>query len=135
MPPIRNTHLMGTRHAARITADEAAALVRSGDWVDYGFGMGQPDAFDRALAGRRDELTGVKIRAAFSLRPRAVVDADRVGDRFLWLNWHFSGHDRRHHTAGLAQYIPMNFGEAPDLYRRFIDPVDVAVVKCCPRDA
>jgi len=27
----------------RISAADAAALVRSGDWVEYGAGMGQPD--------------------------------------------------------------------------------------------
>ncbi len=128
---------MGSRSATRITPEEAAALVKSGDWVDYGFGMGQPDAFDRALAERRGELVDVKIRAAFSLRPRAVLEGASSTDTrpFLWLNWHFSKYDRRKHDEGLAHYIPMNFGEAPDLYRRFLDPVDVAVVKCCPRDA
>lgn len=126
---------MGSRAATHLTAEEAAALVRPGNWVDYGFGMGQPDAFDRALAARVDDLRSVKIRAAWSLRSRAVLEADRVGDRFLWLNWHFSRLDRRQHTEGLAHYIPMNFGEAPDLYRRFLDPVDVAVIKCCPRDS
>jgi len=30
----------------RVTPEAAAALVRSGDWVDYGFGLGQPDLFD-----------------------------------------------------------------------------------------
>jgi len=126
---------MAKRHAQRISAAEAAALVRSGDWVDYGFGMAQPDAFDQALAARRGELTHVRIRSALSLRPRAVLEADRSGESFQWFNWHFSGLDRRHHDEGLAHYIPMNFGEAPDYYRRFIDPVDVAVVKCCPLDA
>lgn len=126
---------MGSRSATHISADDAARLVRSGDWVDYGFGMGQPDAFDRALAARREELSHVKIRSAFSMRTRAVVEADRVGNRFLWMSWHFSGYDRKQHTQGLAHYIPMNFGEAPDLYRRFLDPVDVAVVKTHPRDA
>ena len=56
------------------SAAEAAALVRSGDWVDYGFGIGQPDAFDQALAARKDELVGVKIRAALSLRARQVLE-------------------------------------------------------------
>ena len=120
---------------ARITAEEAAAMVRPGDWLDFGFGMGQPDAFDRALAAR-DELGGpVWIRAALSMRRRAVLDADPEGRRFAWLNWHFSGLDRRAHDAGAAHYIPMNFGEAPDLYRRFIEPVDMVVLKCCERDA
>ena len=126
---------MGGKAARRATAAEAAALVKSGDWVDYGFGLGQPDAFDSALAQRRDELENVKIRAALSLRARQVIEVDREGRHFQWFNWHFSGYDRKQHDAGLANYIPMNFGEAPDFYRRFIDPVDVAVFKCCPRDA
>lgn len=110
-------------------------MVRPGHWVDYGFGMGQPDAFDRALAARADLDGPVFIRAALSMRPRAVMAADPEGRRFVWLNWHFSGIDRRAHDAGAGHYIPMNFGEAPDLYRRFIEPVDVAVMKCCERDA
>ena len=126
---------LGGKTARGVTAAEAAALVKSGDWVDFGFGIGQPEAFDRALALRKDELAGVKIRAALSLRPRQVLEADREGRHFQWFNWHFSGYDRRQHDAGLANYIPMNFGEAPDFYRRFIDPVDLAVFKCCPRDA
>jgi len=126
---------MRTHPPTRMTAEEAAARVRPGHWVDYGFGMGQPDAFDRALAGR-DDLTGpVYLRAALSMRPRAVLSAADAGRRFVWMNWHFSGIDRRAHDAGEAHYIPLNFGEAPGLYRRFIDPVDIAVVKCCGRDA
>ena len=35
---------------AKLSASEAAKLVKSGMWLDYGFGMGQPDAFD-GLAG------------------------------------------------------------------------------------
>jgi acyl-CoA hydrolase len=119
----------------RITPEQAAAMVRPGDWLDFGFGMGQPDAFDRALAARADLVGPVWIRSALSMRRRAVLEADPEGRRFVWLNWHFSGLDRRAHDAGVAHYIPMNFGEAPDLYRRFIDPVDMAVVKCCERDA
>lgn len=121
-------------HPRRISAEEAAALVRSGDSVDYGFGLGQPDLFDRALAARRDELRGVIIRAALSLRPRAVLEADPDGRSFEWLNWHFSGYDRRQHDRGRASYIPMNFGEAPDDYRRFIEPVDVVCLKTAPMD-
>jgi acyl-CoA hydrolase len=118
----------------RVSAAEAAAVVRSGDWVDYGFGMGQPDLFDQALGARAGELHGVKIRAAFSLKPRAVLESDPDGKAFTWLNWHFSGYDRRHHDAGRANYIPMNFGEAPDYYRRFVDPIDVVCLRTAPMD-
>jgi acyl-CoA hydrolase len=118
-----------------ISAEGAAALVKSGDWVDYGFGMGQPDLFDRALAARRAELQGVRIRSCLTLRPRAVLEADPDGDHFLWFNWHFSGYDRAQHDCDRCNYIPMNFGEAPDYYRRFIDPIDVVCIKTCPMDA
>ncbi len=119
----------------RISPEAAAALVESGHWIDYGFGMGQPDLFDAALAARAGELRGVRIRSCLTLRPRAVLDADPEGDRFLWFNWHFSGYDRGQHDRGRCNYIPMNFGEAPDFYRRFVDRVDVAVLKTCPMDA
>ncbi len=124
-----------TIDAKRISPEAAAALVKSGDWVDYGFWMGQPDLFDQALAARALELRGVKIRTAFSMRPRAVLDVDLTGEHFLWLNWHFSGYDRKQHDAGRCNYIPMNFGEAPDYYRRFIDPIDVVCLKTTPMDA
>jgi len=122
------------REGAKVSASAAAELVRSGMWVDYGFGMGQPDAFDRALAARKDELRGVKIRSCLTMRPRAVIDADPSGPHFNWCNWHFSGYDRKQHDAGRCNYIPMNFGEAPDYYRRFIEPVDMVVLKTCPID-
>ena len=49
-----------------ISAGEAAGLVRSGDWLDYGAVLGQPDAFDRALAERAGDLHNVNIRACLS---------------------------------------------------------------------
>jgi len=121
--------------AKRITAEEAAGLVTSGMWLDYGAVLGQPDVFDAALALRRDELTGVKIRACLSVRPRAVLEADPHGAAFHWVNLHFSGYDRKKHDAGRSTYLPVNLGEIPDYYRRFIDPVDILVIKARPMDA
>jgi len=54
-----------------ISAEEAAARVKSGDWVEYGFGLGQPDLFDHALAERVASLERVKIRGCLAMRPRA----------------------------------------------------------------
>ena len=102
--------------------------------VDYGTNTGQPDLFDRALAARAAELRNVRIRSCLSLKPRAVLEADPHGEHFLWSSWHFSGYDRRMHDAGRCDYVPMNFGEAPAYYRRFLDPVDVACIKTTPMD-
>jgi len=121
--------------AQRITAQEAASFVKSGMWIDFGVTLCQPDVFDAALALRKDELHGVKIRATLTMRPRAVLEADPAGEHFFWVNLHFSGYDRGKHDSGIANYLPVNLGEIPDYYRRFIDPVDIVILKTCPKDA
>jgi len=118
-----------------ITADQVAGFVKSGMWLDYGFGTCQPDVFDAALAARVQSLEGVKIRSCITMRPRAYHATDPVGEHALSLNWHFSGYDRRQHDAGRCNYLPLNLGEWPDLYQRFIDRVDIAVFQVCPKDA
>jgi acyl-CoA hydrolase len=124
-----------TRSALQVTAEDAAALVRSGDWLDYGAVLGQPDAFDSALAARVGELRNVSVRGCLSLRPRAVVEADPEGEHFNFFNWHLGGYDRKQCDAGRQSYIPCNLGEIPDYYRRFIDPPEIMVVRTCPVDA
>jgi acyl-CoA hydrolase len=123
-----------TKQAKAIDAQTAARMVNSDDWIDYGFCLAQPDRFDEALAARAAELRRVKIRSALTVRPRAVLDADPEGEHFLFFNWHFSPYDRRQHDAGRCNYIPMNFGEAPGYYRRFVDPISVACIKTAPMD-
>jgi acyl-CoA hydrolase len=116
-----------------ISAEHAAELVQSNGWIDFGFGLGQPDLFDQALAARVPKLEGVKIRGCLTMRPRASVEADPNGRHVSFLSWYFSGLDRAMHDKGLCHHIPMNFGEAPDYYRRF-NQVDLAVLKTTPMD-
>ena len=120
--------------AKRITPADAAKLVPSNSWIDYGAGLAQPDVFDKALAARAAELENVKIRHCLSTHPRAVIEADPEAAHFHSFSWHFSGYDRQKHDCGVCNYIPINLGEVPDYYRRFLDPVDVAVIKTCPMD-
>ena len=121
--------------AKRITAQAAAALVQSGMWLDYGAVLGQPDVFDAALAKRLGQVTNLRIRSCLSTRARAVLEADPKGEHVFWFSTHFSGYDRRKHDQGIAHYLPVHLGEIPDYYRRFIDPVDIAVFKTAPVDA
>ena len=124
-----------TKSARRITAEGAAALVSSGDWLDYGAVLAQPDAFDAALAERIDEISNVNIRGCLSVRARAVLEADPEREHFNFFNWHLGGYDRKQCDAGRQNYIPCNLGEIPDYYRRFIDPPEIMVIKTCPVDA
>jgi acyl-CoA hydrolase len=123
-----------TKEPAKISAQAAAALVRSGMWLDYGVSHGQPDVFDRALAARVGELTDVRIRSCLSVTPRPSLEADPEGRHVRSYSWHFSGYDRGKHDAGRCSYVPVNLGEVPDYYRRFIDPIDIAVLKVRPMD-
>lgn len=116
-----------------VDPEAAAALLQSGQWIDYGFGIGQPDLFDRALAARILQLTDLKIRGTLALKPRAVIEADPEARHVAYFSWYFSGLERKLHDRELCSHIPMNFGEAPDYYRRFVD-VDVAIIKTAPMD-
>ncbi len=120
--------------AQTISAAQAAALVKSGMWIDYGATLCQPDVFDQALALRKDELHDVKFRSCITMRPRAVLDQDPEGKHFHLFSMHFSGYDRKMHDAGRVHYLPVNLGEIPDYYQRFIPPVDIVVLKTCRMD-
>ena len=55
------------------TADEAVKIIKSGDWVDYGWCNGTPDALDKALAKRTDELKDINLRGGILLKPLVSV--------------------------------------------------------------
>ena len=57
--------------------EEAVRLVKSGDWVDYASNIGFPVLLDGALARRRDELKGVKIRGNLLPAPSRPPSATR----------------------------------------------------------
>jgi acyl-CoA hydrolase len=120
--------------AKHISAAEAAALVKSGMTLDYGGLSLQPDLFDKALAARVGELSGVKVRAVLSTRAVAILEADPEGKSFEYYNWHFGGYDRVKHDARRTVYIPLNLGEVPDYYRRFLAPTDIVIVRAAPMD-
>ena len=121
--------------AKTISVDEAAGLVRSGMWLDYGACINAPETFDKALARRVQALTDLKIRNCLTLKPLASLEADPDGSHVHFLSLHMSGHDRKWSDAGRLHYIPVNLGEIPDYYRRFIEPVDIAIIRTCPMDA
>jgi acyl-CoA hydrolase len=75
-----------------------------------------------------------RSRSCLSLRPRAVIEDDPEGKHFHLFSWHFSAYERGKHDVGRCNYTPLNLGEVPDYYRRFLDPVDIAILKTCPMD-
>ena len=92
-----------------VTPEVAAErAVRSGDWVDYGFGGGYPELMDRALAARKGRLTDVKIRGGLVIRPRIeVVECDPEQISFHYYSWHLGDYERKLQARGLVQFLPM----------------------------
>ncbi len=117
-----------------ISADEAALLVKSGDWVDYGQFFSEPNVLDAALARRTGELRDVKIRAMTYPGMAAVAVADPNRESFTYNNWHMSGGDRILGDRGLCNYIPMLFHEGGKSYTDGIIDCDIFMAGVSPMD-
>ena len=116
-----------------VSADEAVKVVKSGDWVDYGWCNGTPDALDRALAKRTDELKDVKLRGGILLKPLAVFEREDAREHFCWNSWHMSGIERKLIARGCAYYSPIRYSELPRYYRDG-NCSDVVMIVCAPMD-
>lgn len=110
-----------------VSADQAASVVKSGDWVDYGQFVTQTQEVDKALAKRVDELSDVKIRSTTRATPLAIIEADPKREVFTYNNFHYSGYDRKLQDNGLATFIPINYHEVPKFYSDGLMQVDVAI--------
>lgn len=118
-----------------VTPEVAAKAVRSGDWVDYGFGGGFPELMDKAIAARKEELKDVKVRGGLVIRPRIeVVECDPEQSAFHYYSWHIGDYERKLQSRGLVQFMPMILRFLPDLYRYHIR-CDVACVPVSKPDA
>jgi acyl-CoA hydrolase len=117
-----------------ISAQEAAGLVNSGMWVDYGAIGGFPSLVDRELAARAQELSGVKIRSENC--PSRIPASDPEQKHFIYNSWFLGKQDRVHHTAGSCSYIPFGLGEGPKIYRELLkDQSDIVFIEVTPPDA
>lgn len=116
------------------TAEEAAKVVKSGDWVDFGWCTGTPDALDKALAARAEELVDVNIRGGILLAPLAIAQVPDANKHFSWNSWHMSGIERRMINDGIAYYAPLRYSELPRWYRESICPPDVVMIQVAPMD-
>ena len=117
-----------------VSADEAVKVIKSGDWVDYGWCTGTPDLLDKALAKRTDELKDINLRGGILLKPLAVFEREDAGAHFTWNSWHMGGYERKLIARGCSFYSPIRYSELPRYYRDGAK-VNVAMVQVAPMDA
>ena len=116
------------------SAADAVKVVKSGDWLDYGWSICSPIALDKALAQRADELTDVKIRGGILTHRPAIFDVPEAASHFTWNSWHMGGIERKAVDEGLSYYIPMRYSELPGFYANVIKSLDVAMFQVAPMD-
>jgi butyryl-CoA:acetate CoA-transferase len=116
------------------TAEEAVKVVKSGDWIDYGWCCGHPVALDEALAKRAADLEDLKLRGGICLWRPAIFDIENAADHITWNSWHMSGIERKAIAEGIAFYAPIRYSELPRYYREHIKPNDVAMFQVTPMD-
>lgn len=116
------------------SADEAVKVVKSGDWVDYGWSACTPNALDVALAKRMGDLHGVNFRGGILMHRPAIFDVPNAADHFTWNSWHMSGIERKAIKEGFSFYIPLRYSELPSYYRNCNEAVDVAMFQVSPMD-
>ena len=116
------------------SAAEAVKVVKSGDWVDYGWCTNHPYTLDKALAARQNELKDVKVRGGVTMWMPEICKAEDAGEHFTWHSWHCSGIDRKIITKGMGYFSPMRYSELPRFYRDGNAKVDVAMIQVTPMD-
>lgn len=116
------------------SAAEAVKVVKSGDWVDYGWCTNHPYTLDKALAARQNELKDVKVRGGVTMWMPEICKAEDAGEHFTWNSWHCSGIDRKIISKGMGYFIPMRYSELPRFYRDGNATVDVAMIQVTPMD-
>ena len=123
-----------SEYKAKLTdADDAVKCVKSGDWVEYTSNLGFPVLCDAALAKRRDELKGVKIRGDLIFGPVQVIECDPEMEHFVYNTWHCSGYERKLCDQGRAFFTPMVFRNLAWYYKNFLE-ADVCMVTVSPMD-
>lgn len=119
------------------TAEEAVKIVKSGDWVDYGWCANHPLILDKALADRMTKdaaLTDINFRGGVALWTPAVAQIPNAHERMSWNSWHASGYERKLIDQGIGYYSPLRYSEMPRYYRENIGHVDVVMIQTTPMD-
>ena len=119
-----------------ITAKEAAAMVKDGDWVELGWCALTPVDFDKALAERVNEVKDVKVRGGVVPYMPYTGQADPTGDHITYHSWHASGTERKLINANKtgAFFAPIKYSELPRYLEENAPKAAVSVIQVSPMD-
>lgn len=121
--------------AKRITAEDAARLVRPGDHVFIGTASATPRTVIRALEALRSPPADVELMH-FLTDGALRCDADgKPATRYRHRTFFVGAEMRAAVRQGIAEYVPVPIARVPELMRNGRIRVDVAIVQVTPPDA
>jgi butyryl-CoA:acetate CoA-transferase len=118
----------------KISAEQAASLIKSGDWVDYGHMLSSPLFMDKALSKRVGEVANVHIRCSGFPALSAIVSADPEQKSFIYNTYFMFKGDRLLNREGAISHIPGLYHEIPGFSTHHHD-TDVCIVRTTPMDS
>ncbi|MBS2009279.1 MAG: acetyl-CoA hydrolase/transferase family protein [Cyanobacteria bacterium SZAS TMP-1] len=123
------------RYADRVIgAEEAMALVQSGDGVYVHSHACEPELLVRALINRASELRGVRIVHLMTMGTADYV-APQYKDNFRLQALFIGNNVRAAINEGRADYTPAFLSEIPNMLRSRVTPIDVCLLQVSPPDA
>jgi 4-hydroxybutyrate CoA-transferase len=116
-----------------MSADEALALVRSGDRVVFAHACGEPLDLVDALVARAPELRDVEIVHMVAMGKGEYAKPE-YAESFYHNSVFVGASTRQAVFEGRADYTPCHFHEIPDLFLKGYLPPDVVLVQLSPPD-
>ncbi|MFC1627962.1 acetyl-CoA hydrolase/transferase family protein [Gemmatimonadota bacterium] len=115
------------------SAEEAVAIINSGDRVYYGGNAAIPQALVRALAERKDELENVQLNHVLLLGEDPLSGLEMDG-HFRHNSLFVGPADREAVNDARADYVPVFLHQIPRLFFEEIIPLDVCMIMLSPPD-
>ena len=115
-----------------VTPEEAAAQVKSGDWILLLPVNSMPMDILNALAARKDEIEKVKIASNLMIYPYAFLGGDYVG-KITYYSGYFGPLERMFLSQGNVVPFPMHLSKA-ELALELGKVNDVAMLEVTPPD-
>ncbi len=116
-----------------VTGEEALKKIQAGDRVFIHGGAATPHYLIKKMVERADELWGVEL-ISMSLQGEALFADKKYAENFRINSLFVSQNVREAVNDGRGDYVPVFLSEIPNLFRRKILPIDVALVQVSPPD-
>jgi 4-hydroxybutyrate CoA-transferase len=115
------------------SATEAVRFIKSGMHIYLGGGAGVPQALERAMVHRADQLENVEVIHVLTFAGGEYM-APEYGKSFRHKALFIGNNSRLAVNQGRADYVPVFLSEAPQLFRDGSLPLDLAMIQVSPPD-